>query len=929
MKKQAVITLAEKMNLWNTEKLAEGEEKIMLEREGGNIMDEESFCSETEIPDLGRRDDRVALDQGEILDEDEDEDYAVTHFPEAWQFLTSSHAYVWLLARLKTEMLLTKSDGTPADTIRRDIMKGLASRLRKHGYGQTMSKARFQLSWSLPRFLMQQYPEERVPRLDSLITIIASGEDVQALTCAQYMSQVWPITGPETLVAVQGALDKGPGQSFKAVMTDKTRITLEINDSTVSAIVKGTDPAIAEIGQQLAWLGAALRPSPSDKMAYSTPRLVLSTTVELTFALEFQVTEFIHRESQQNGSCWRPLFRNSVIVDGYPILARANGEKGLEIALNMMAELGQASRATNFDGGLVIKGHSTMFCPTQRIKNSVLWHYLFNHDGSRMSYLSSENLAGGRASIHDVDTVCLEYSRNFLGWTSSTDIYTGTENVKYEKIDWAGSSFASAGLAFEKCSVVAGNFINGGASFMKGNQDIPIHLSHTRAPYFLKIHHAGNINVVLYDVKDRRGWMVDGASALLHLTRTQLSSSPYSESQSLRLEDFQHANPSDGSSAAKVALLNPKNRSLLLSDEWTYQDLVESTFHILEQIQDNQVRMMSSSAINLRFSPRDKLLGFGFKDIVKGQNILYPRVATLKASGRGWVDLTRSINAITLIGKGFGELIRPAVDSNKLCRYWSHVPTGRDYLVTCISTLKAIACQHGDCESDPLELADGIYWHKPDKLFHSCDCKRGGSKSGCERVQVLLHPVSVGPKKHPEPFEYIRGAVIFGRSRRFRWMYPNKGEPIEGGESDSEPEKGGEFLDSGIGESSTSTSEPDHSTNMNTSPLEISIEPSETNDTTMSGGISDNKRANITSCFETSSAGTPKSFQVISRGVKRTLDRVKDTAPQMFSRKKQHTAGMVAQAELDLDAEGTELGVLPKSSASYPKRPTPLLPVDE
>ena len=471
--------------------------------------------------------------------------------------------------------------------------------------------------------------------------------------------------------------------------------------------------------------------------------------------------------------------------------------------------------------------------------------------------------------------------------------------------------------------------MNGGASFTKGKQDIPLYLSHTQAPYFLKIHHVGNINVVLYDVTDRRAWMVDGASALLHLTRAQLASSPYSESELLKLEDFQHAEPSDGVSAAKKALLNPKNRSLLLSEEWTYQDLVESTYHILEQIQDNQVKMMSTSAINLRFTPRDKLLGFGFRDIVKGHNILYPRVATLKPSGRGWVDFTREINAITLIGKGFGEIIRPAKDSNRICKYWSHVPVGRDYLVVSIATLKEIACQHGDCESDPLELADGIYWHRPDKLFEPCDGKRGSWKSCCDRVQVLLPPMSVGSKKHPRPFDCNDGAVIFGRSKRFQWLYPNdpnEGNPVEGGESDSELEAGSEFRDSGIGESSSSTSEPDRSSMNDSSPSEESLATSGSQNVTMSGGLSDTEPVDTTQMaliapstqIIADIAGTEalSKPQIPSRGVKRTLDKVKDTASQIFSRKRHHTGGMACEIGQNVRSEGTELGLLPLAANS-------------
>src|SRR6266536_4767958 len=277
--------------------------------------------------------------------------------------------------------------------------------------------------------------------------------------------------------------------------------------------------------------------------------------------------------------------------------------------------------------------------------------------------------------------------------------------------------------------------------------------------------------------------------------------------------------------------MDPKNRELLIFEDdeilteskssiggateqqvrkttrrWTYRDLVRQTYHILEQIHDYQVKIMTSSALGIRFTDRDKLIGFGFMDIVDGQNDLHPRVATLKPSGRGWVDFTRSIRAITLLGKGFGDIIRPAKDSNKLCKYWNHVPKGKDYLVACTETLREICTRYGDCDADPMELAHGIYWHKPDKLFESCECKRMSLNGVCDRVQVLL-PRSLGPKKHPRAFDDHGGAVIFGRSKRLPWRWPRRGEPEEGGLSDSEPEDENSFRDSGIGESNHSASE--------------------------------------------------------------------------------------------------------------------------
>jgi len=196
---QDEISPAEKIHLWNLEK-----------------------------PDIERQDDDLTLDERNtafIQDEEEQEDdYVITNFPDAWEFLTGSHAYEWLLARMRTEMLLTKTDGTQAENIKREILEGLASVSKKLNYGQAVNKARFDISWDLPGFLKAKYPDEHELQLGSLITIVGTGDNVQALTCAQYINQVWPVTGLETLFALQGAFNKGVGQKYKGNSTFNLRI---------------------------------------------------------------------------------------------------------------------------------------------------------------------------------------------------------------------------------------------------------------------------------------------------------------------------------------------------------------------------------------------------------------------------------------------------------------------------------------------------------------------------------------------------------------------------------------------------------------------------------------------------------------------------------------------------------------------------------
>ena len=148
---------------------------------------------------------------------------------------------------------------------------------------------------------------------------------------------------------------------------------MDIQDTPVSATIKGNEPAVAEIGQQLAWLGSSLRSSFSDSICYCTPTIVSPRDADTHFRLTFELQDIKPGDHKvdQNGSCWLPLFRNPVIVKGYPILARMQGERGLEVPLNMTAGIGEASRVTDFDGGFLMKGFCILFCPMKRVKDSV------------------------------------------------------------------------------------------------------------------------------------------------------------------------------------------------------------------------------------------------------------------------------------------------------------------------------------------------------------------------------------------------------------------------------------------------------------------------------------------------------------------------------------------------------------------------------
>jgi nucleoside phosphorylase len=209
---------------------------------------------------------------------------------------------------------------------------------------------------------------------------------------------------------------------------------------------------------------------------------------------------------------------------------------------------------------------------------------------------------------------------------------------------------------------------------------------------------------------------------------------------------------------------------------------------------DHQVNVTEQHRTGLR----KNLEGWDFMHLAARKDLIYPRVATLTAFGKGWVDFTRAVNAITLVGRGFGEIIRPA--NTNFCPHWAKLPKGKYYLAAGVSDLKKIMDADGDHKATPAKINDNIIWHNLDTTFKPCQCTKKRQKKHSDFVQVLLPSkfVHLIPKKDPVRLE-DRGAVIFGHNTDFKWFWKDIGDPEQGEPplASEEPD----MHDSGIGSS--------------------------------------------------------------------------------------------------------------------------------
>lgn len=211
-----------------------------------------------------------------------------------------------------------------------------------------------------------------------------------------------------------------------------TSLVAWYSEPMINVSVAAPAPAIAEIGEQLAWLGAALRLSPRTEQQndvwYCSPSIKTrnksssqqpgARMVECCFEMHFTFEKVESKLS--NGDCWHKMFRNPVIVHGYPIRGRPTSSTGLEIPLETMAELTRTKRVTIFDKKLFIKGFSSMLALIERQDDILLWHLLYNAKGGRISYLSYSE----RPEESFTESQ-LESARHIVGWCSKAHIFAG------------------------------------------------------------------------------------------------------------------------------------------------------------------------------------------------------------------------------------------------------------------------------------------------------------------------------------------------------------------------------------------------------------------------------------------------------------------------------------------------------------------------
>ena len=539
----------------------------------------------------------------------------------------------------------------------------------------------------------------------------------------------------------------------------------------------GTIEFLITVGQQLAWLGAVFRCSPSGlSHCYTNFTPVNETNSKLpyvTFSLEYEVMSL---DRLGTTSCWNDLVGDVVLVAGFPIPKRPSDAVGLEASLVLIGALADIPLATCYRGGFILKGRSIALVPIRRGESFVQWH-LYQKESSRVSYLEIQDMFPNRLLLEDLNENALTTTRAFLGWCPRTCNHLGLHPTHCSHIV-ANRSSASSGYDYQSVRYTKTPYLSksvlsltGGSigfqQFGAGNLNFALSTKHgiyhrTRAQYFEDLlDDAKQIPIVLQDMQDRRAVYTDGELVILHIILHREALTPFDTGLS-------SASPSDPQSIRQAMLDNADIPVAYDRNMWqpgqqlkTFKYLVNELYTILEGLMAESMNV-AEVGLELNFDWKKHVRGWEYMDLVNRKLTPRLREAELKPTCGQWPELIRDKCGIVLFANGFQNIITPEIN-NRLCRKFQELPKGQDYLAIESAKVEQMYQESGAANDRTQITVTGLTFQRSTHIFEDCSQILSSRKEcECERIQRLVSSQGKG-KLRPLPELYPTGAIIMGQ----------------------------------------------------------------------------------------------------------------------------------------------------------------------
>jgi hypothetical protein len=381
----------------------------------------------------------------------------------------------------------------------------------------------------------------------------------------------------------------------------------------------------------------------------------------------------------------------------------------------------------------------------------------------------------------------------------------GTHNVTYGNIAASGLSKPPSKAIIDKLSISVGKLVNASVCICLGVKDKPIRLSD--GGYVRRLKLLRTQYVVIWDETERRGWLVSGCHALLHLVRESLEVDKKDDEGAgdfLYGLDGADTVLQEGKSPYRI-LMNEKNRQLRLYLENTEVKKLEAsledevglengvkisrTYRILEHLvlelmealeKRYAIEQLLANDPGYKIDPKfgDYLQGCDFRSLARQDRLIFPlQTKVAKLGSKGWVDIIRAIGATVLFGAGFGDILRP-VTGVRICHSRKTLPKDENLLAITVADVMTILETFGDSQHDAVKILNqNVVNHSSYKLFESCFCSGHGNSARCDYAQMRNSIVDRdGDSGTFNPLEqYPDGAIVLGHCSFFEYYIGSVG----------------------------------------------------------------------------------------------------------------------------------------------------------
>lgn len=354
--------------------------------------------------------------------------------PGIYATIKTSEAYRWLIASFAQ---LLSSDWQDCETFFLVRESVLAFIDRDDSVPQSFQLTSLEIDWELAEFIQSQYKAQpnfiayaRMP------VLCGTFPDVELLSWIEYVRSLWPRTSSVLLVFVDAYMEAQRAHLEKAQTTShEVSITAQLTPHKTVLKITGSLLAVSDVAEALIWLSAACRMSSSpNSVAHCRPAINLQhlscsvrhiidiipeSETGNTFGKDEEEEEDDDYDSRL-ASCWRQMFRNPAIAQGYPIPRRHHSEHGLGIGLGALSTISAAPLLTRFDGKLLMKGAISMLVPVVQTATSIIWHFV----RSDKEWLPYSAMDACKATIIAAEEDVVKH-RHYVGWTTRADHLAG------------------------------------------------------------------------------------------------------------------------------------------------------------------------------------------------------------------------------------------------------------------------------------------------------------------------------------------------------------------------------------------------------------------------------------------------------------------------------------------------------------------------